>query len=94
MIQSQVERQQELEIVHHHRSRDERSVEEQPLDVLSQEIGGTDAKWREALSRLPGVCLVLALAEEVQERRGFYVHHRVRIDLVRYLVVSVKEERL
>jgi hypothetical protein len=56
-----VEGEQNLEILHHDRSRDVAFVEEHTLDILCKKVSGPDAQRRVAVPTAPGVRRILHL---------------------------------
>ena len=92
MVEPEVKGDEHLQVVDHHRARDESLIEEQSLDVLGEQIHLPHAQRREALaahfeSGVSSLTLV-----EVQERLRLDVNRRGRVVLVRVNVVAVEEE--
>src|SRR4051812_5594343 len=81
-----------LEVVHHHRARDEALVEEQALNVFREQLGGTHAQGREALSSGLRIGCVLHLIEKTEQGLSFDVEDRRRVCLAGDLVVALEEE--
>ena len=92
VIEPEVKGDEDLQVVHHHRARDEALVEQQALDVLREEVGGAHAERGEGLAARLRVGSVLHLVEQPQQRLRLDVEHRRRVSLSRDLVMALEEE--
>ena len=86
--------QQHLQVVHHHRSRHERLVEQQALNVLGHQICSADAHRCKTITACPCVRRVFALREKVQERARLNIGQGLVVQLARELVKAIKEKIL
>ena len=95
MIERQVEAKEHFQVVHHHRARDEALVEQEPQDVLSEQVGGPDAErgvGLAALARVRGI--LFDLIHQPEQGLGLDVDLRRVVHLVRALSMPAKKKSL
>jgi hypothetical protein len=90
-----MEPEEDFQVVHHYRTRDVASIEEEPQYIIREKIGASNAQWLERLSLTSGVRYVLLyLAHQSQDRLRLYVDCDGRVNLVSCSIDSLKEEIL